>query len=360
MKFALASAVIGLTTASLTTDYQWHAWKKEHQISFQTSAEELRRYQIFNKARTFVKDHNERAANGIETYTVSLNKFAALDEIEFEEKYLNNKMADQKVGLVLEYQCESTYSSSGNSNPSELSWMSGRDGFNASNQGSRVTVVKDQGSCGSCWSFATTAVVEANMCADGSQDCTSWNGLSPQNLVDCLSYTSKGDQAVNLNPYDDHGCSGGFITNGVRSIQMQGGCMSWDNYPYVSGSTKTEGNCVYDSNNAYLNIVNGCQVLPAGDEVTMADAVANHGPVGVGINASGPGFQLYSGGVYSNSKCTNRLNHAVTVTGYGNMGGMDYWEVKNSWSGTWGDRGFINVQRGVGMCGLGDDTMLAL
>lgn len=357
MKVLAASALVGLSTASLTSDYQWHAWKNQHQINFKTAAEESMRYRIFKQNREFVNSHNARAANGEETYTVELNKFAALDSDEFEAKYLNKKMEEQpRVGIVLEYQCEGTYSNSGNAIPAELSYVTGRAGFN---NDSRVTKVKDQGSCGSCWSFASTAVVEATMCENGSQNCDNWNGLSPQNLVDCLSYTSKGDKPVNLNPYDDHGCSGGFITNGVRSIEQLGGVMSWDDYPYVSGSTKTEGQCVYDPTNAYLNIVSGCQVLPANDEVTMADALAQKGPLGVGINASGPGFQLYSSGVYSNSRCSARLNHAVTVTGMGNLGGMDYWEIKNSWSGSWGDKGFINVQRGNGMCGLGADSMFA-
>jgi len=351
----VSAALVGLTTASLTTDYQWHAWKKEHSIDFKTNHEEIRRYNIFKSSRDFVNKHNDRASNGLETYTVGLNKFAALSIEEFEEKYLNQKMYNQqKVGLTLEWQCDNNiYQNSGNTNPSELSYMTGRDGFN---NDLRVTSVKDQGSCGSCWSFATTAVLEATMCENNIYSCDSWSGLAPQQFLDCLSHT-KG-QETDLNPYDDNGCSGGFITNGVRSAEMYGGVMNWDDYPYVSGTTKTEGTCVYNADIANMNVSSGCSVLPSGDENTMVDAIANVGPLGIGINASGRGFSLYTGGVYSNPTCSSRLNHAVTATGYGNLGGMDYFEIKNSWGATWGDNGFVNIERNNGnMCGVGMDSM---
>jgi len=352
----LSATLFGLTTASLTNDYQWHSWKQENGISFKTKSEESRRYNIFSASRNFVNVHNSRAAQGLETYTVTLNKFAALEPEEFEERYLNKRMQDPKVGIVTEYQCDGNmYSNSGNSNPSELSWVNGRTGYVSGN--SRVTSVKDQGSCGSCWSFATTAVLEATMCENDDKDCDSWTGLAPQQLVDCMSY----NRNINLNPYDDHGCSGGFITNGVRSANMYGGVMNWDDYPYISGSTKTEQECVYDDSISNLNISSGCKILPANDEITMADAVANVGPLGIGINASGRGFSLYSGGVYSDPSCNAKLNHAVTVTGYGTLGDQDYFEVKNSWGAAWGDQGFINIARNAGgMCGIGLDSMFNL
>merc|ERR1712088_1061252 len=302
MKLLAHFALAGAATASLTADYEWQAWKNQHKVSF-PAHEELSRYEIFVASRKFVKEHNQRAAEGLETYTVGLNKFAAMSEEEFE----------------------------------------------------------DQGSCGSCWSFATSATLEATMCENGDKDCNSWNGLAPQQLVDCLSYTK--NNAVDLNPYDDHGCSGGFITNGVRSIDLYGGQMNWDDYPYVSGSTKTEGTCAYDQSKANLNLSSGCVRLPSADENTMVDAIANKGPLGIGINASGRGFSLYTSGVYSNPSCTDRLNHAVLATGYGTWAatGQDYFEIKNSWGASWGDSGFINVARNDGnMCGVSSDAMYNL
>jgi len=274
---------------------------------------------------------------------------------------LNEKMFDRSnlkdKKLVLEWDCNGQrFADDGSAAPAELSYVSGRQGFAGD---SRVSTVKDQGSCGSCWSFATSAAIEATMCANGSKDCDSWNGLAPQQLVDCLSYTKNND--VNLNPYDDHGCSGGFITNGVRSVDMYGGQMNWDDYPYVSGTTKTEGECMYNQAIANLNLSSGCVRSMGGDEDQMVNALAQQGPLGIGINASGRGFSLYSGGVYSDKSCSDRLNHAVLATGYGNLDGQDYFEVKNSWGAAWGDAGYINIARNAGnMCGVASDTMYNL
>ncbi len=58
-------------------------------------------------------------------------------------------------------------------------------------------------------------------------------------------------------------------------------------------------------------------------------------PVSVGIQATGVGFQLYSGGIYD-SECGTELDHGVTAVGYGEEDGKKYWLVKNSWGTSWG------------------------
>merc|ERR1712226_956012 len=105
MKLLAHFALAGAATAALTADYEWQAWKNQHKVSF-PAHEEASRYEIFVASRNFVKEHNLRAAHGLETYTVGLNKFAAMSEEEFEVQYLNTKMQDPAVKLVLEWNCE--------------------------------------------------------------------------------------------------------------------------------------------------------------------------------------------------------------------------------------------------------------
>merc|ERR1711933_516612 len=100
-------------------------------------------------------------------------------------------------------------------------------------------------------------------------------------------------------------------------IMQTGYIDGFDNYPYVSGSTKNA-------------------------EAELTSALAQVGAVGIAIDAGGIGFQLYSGGVYVSNSCSStRLNHAVTAVGYGNLDIQDYFKVKNSWGTAWGDQGYI-------------------
>jgi len=77
--------------------------------------------------------------------------------------------------------------------------------------------------------------------------------------------------------------------------------------------------------------------------------------VSVGIEADQMAFQLYNGGILA-QKCGDKLDHGVLLVGYGSEDGIDYWKVKNSWGGAWGEDGYIRLKRGVpihaGECGI--------
>ena len=206
-----------------------------------------------------------------------------------------------------------------------------------------VTPVKDQGQCGSCWSFSTTGALEgAHYIKEGKLV-----SFSEQQLVDCDNLKNGGK---------DHGCNGGLMDNAFSWISKNGGLCTEGDYPYVSGTTKTGGTC-----NTKCSLVKESQVLEFTDVAASSDdammAALSQQPVSIAIEADQKEFQLYKSGVFTGA-CGTKLDHGVLVVGYGTQAGQDYYLVKNSWGTSWGNGGYILLGKGKqynngdGQCGL--------
>jgi len=207
-----------------------------------------------------------------------------------------------------------------------------------------VTPVKDQGQCGSCWSFSTTGALE------GAGKVTYGNliSLSEQNFVDCDTLSNGGR---------DHGCNGGLMDNAFNWASKNGGVCQEVDYPYTSGVTKTAGTCTQSKcTKVAQSAPKKYTDVATKSDSAMMSALALQ-PVSIAIEADQASFQLYTSGVLT-AACGVNLDHGVLATGYGTLNGVDYYRVKNSWSASWGDKGYINLARGStynagqGQCGM--------
>lgn len=200
-----------------------------------------------------------------------------------------------------------------------------------------VTGVKDQGNCGSCWSFSATGALEgAYKIKYGTLI-----SFSEQNLVSCDTI--------------DSACNGGLMDNAFTWTKSNGGLCTESGYPYTSGSTGQKGTCYTTcTKNTGVAPKSFTDVAKNSDSALMTALVQQ--PVSVAIQANQPAFQLYKSGVLTGS-CGTNLDHGVLAVGYGTWtDGTDYYKVKNSWGTGWGMSGYILIQRGnpqrCGECGI--------
>merc|ERR1711998_126816 len=137
-----------------------------------------------------------------------------------------------------------------------------------------VTPVKNQGQCGSFWSFATTGCVEgAKFISTGTL-----TSLSEEQLVSCDT--------------TDNGCKGGTPTNAYAYIEKAGGIVSESSYPYTAGSGNAPSCDQSKLTNFAAQVTNFNSLSSESD---MKSALFSVGPLAVGINAAP--LQHYQKGV---------------------------------------------------------------
>jgi hypothetical protein len=148
------------------------------------------------------------------------------------------------------------------------------------------------------------------------------------------------------------GCGGSpELTYPFIHVKNVGGLQTAADYPFTSFDGVT-GNCSENPHKGVVTVNNFTKI--SSSEISVAAYVQNLGPVAVVVDASL--WNTYIGGLMT--VCPNKkINHAVQAVGIDMRNG--YWKIRNSWGTNWGERGYIRIKYGVGLCGLGTEGVVS-
>ncbi|KAK7815234.1 hypothetical protein U0070_021197, partial [Myodes glareolus] len=213
-----------------------------------------------------------------------------------------------------------------------------------------VSPVRNQESCGSCYSFASMGMLESRIRILTNN--TQTPILSPQEVVSCSKYAQ--------------GCDGGFPYLIAGKYAQDFGVVEENCFPYTATDApcQPKENCLryYTSQYYYVGgFYGGC------NEALMKLELVQHGPMAVAFEVHDD-FLHYHSGIYHHTGLSDPFNpfeltnHAVLLVGYGRDPdtGIAYWIVKNSWGTQWGERGYFRIRRGTDECAIESIAMAAV
>jgi cathepsin L len=317
MKYAVGLLVVLLaasTYAAQSEDAyraQFTSFMRQHGKVY-SSQEFAARYKTFKNNLDIINYYNSKPQA---SFQLAMNQFGDFSKEEFKKMYTGVSIKANAVRSEVHLPTEGV--------PTTVDWR---------NHGA-VTPVKNQGQCGSCWSFSTTGSLEGVHAIKRG----SLLSFSEQQLVDCSG------------SYGNQGCNGGLMDDAFNYVQAKGIELE-SVYPY----TAQDGSCRYDASKVQFKNT-GHTDVPQNNPTQLQAAVAQQ-PISIAIEADQSCFQFYTSGVMDDSSCGTQLDHGVLIVGYGSQGGKDYWIVKNSWGASWGMEGYILIGRkmtsGPGICGI--------
>ena len=324
--FVLLSALVLLLSVlsvhSLRTEREYQLsftkFVKAHHKHYST-LEYFLAYNTFKRNVDIIDAHNAQPGA---TFRMAINQFADMELDDFAAKY--NGWRPTKADTDRQSAQVPAPARKAVAALTSLDWrMAGA-----------VTAVKDQGQCGSCWSFSATGSMEGAVALAGNN----LTSLSEQQLMDCDTLSDS--------------CEGGSMASAFLFAVLNGGMCSEAAYPYKGLDESPCQKCsIVSSISSWKQVT--YNLLDPSDDSYLMSAIQS-GPVSVAVEADQDAWQKYDSGVISSDVCGTQLDHGVLVVGYGhdNSTGLDYWLVKNSWGPKWGLDGYVKLERSKNTCGI--------
>mmetsp|Transcript_15921 Transcript_15921/g.35242 ORF Transcript_15921/g.35242 Transcript_15921/m.35242 type:complete len:372 (+) Transcript_15921:61-1176(+) len=296
--------------------YSFEKFAKDYNLEY-SGAELASRKALYDLEFARVQAHNAKNLSWKE----GINKYSAFTVQEKKSSFGRHKGVAARQAKMLKSQSLDFQVKSAEELPASVDWR----------EKGIVSAVKDQGHCGSCWAFATTAVIESHV------------ALSSGLLFD-LSV----EQMAMCAPNPDScggtgGCEGSTAELAFEYVAGSGGLLEEFQYSYTSYYGE-DFECAMPAGQAAVATISGYVQLAENNYTALMTAIATVGPVAVSVDASE--WHSYAGGVFDGcNQESPDIDHAVVLMGYGVENGQKYWLVRNSWAPSWGELGYIKIAR---------------
>lgn len=272
---------------------------------YSNTSEEMYRFQIFSENKYYI-DHHQN-----DDYVLKINQFGDLTPDEIDDTLMTNfepkRSCKDNCFQCDEDSCYIHENDNLTTLPDSVDWR----------LRGMVSPIKNQGRCGSCWAFAAAGALESAWAIRKKR----LADISTQQMVDCDKIS--------------HGCNGGRMDL-AYSYLIDNGVVLEENYPYQG----VDGACRENLTLSNINIT-AYGYVAENRPLAMKRAVSIQ-PISIAV-AVGRDFAFYSSGIF-NGPCSDRLNHAVILTGYG-VEPQHYWTMRNSWGEGWGELGYMRLKR---------------
>ena len=352
-------------------DKKFAEWNQKHGKSYSSHDETRRRSSIFHSNLRYINAANRRG----KSYSLAANHMADWTRDELSRLNGRKQVSLSIAGGIQENVKDAPdYSKQcGQHKVGKTPLPPSRDWRNEGGPNNKGIVLppKDQGTCGSCWTYGVTGTIEGQMAKKTGKLVS----MSEQSIMDCTW------AAGNL------ACDGGtdYTAYGWLMLKNDGQVASAADY---GSDMNQNGFCHFSLNNEDQGVknplvtnpltgktVHGSATIESCFHVGLAwngtvdgrkdakqlmeeftDALYHVGPLSIAIDATLHDFYFYSAGLYDNTKCASGvddLDHIVLAVGYGtSKNGERYTIVKNSWSDHWGEDGYIRMSQQSNVCGV--------
>lgn len=201
-----------------------------------------------------------------------------------------------------------------------------------------------QGSCGSCWAFASVHTLMDTVCIRLASSVR----LSTQQVLECCTSQACGG----CMGASDNAAGFDFLS---RKFTIEQSCKGYKYYgnPISNSAYSQPGqqcleNCHYPYHDvavSSLSRFNMSGFVRLDSDVSQIQAALKNGPLLAAVKLYGDLYS-YSSGIYHHVDGPLLGYHSVEIVGYGSEAGNSYWIVKNSWGLNWGEGGYFRIVAG--------------